>query len=315
MEKKTECEIVQDLLLGYVDDVLNAESKKLVEKHLLQCSNCQKRLEEIKTDISENEKVQKKEIDYLKKIRIKARLKSIFFAILIIALIFICWYLYKFFILNGISEKVSKKFQSENFYIETISNAGYEEDGIFVSKVWYKDGKSKKVSYIETDKDGITQTFNTVYSKMGEREEYDIVENEKKVVKTTLPFENRKESIVSFPNPIFISNIKNYMTFRLGAPFYTKISTDNKEIGREYYVLRLGNSELWVDIETGLPIMSFGYSSQTQYYKDTKIPKRRAEGIYQYKYEFDVVTDEDVQLPDFSNYTVENVDYSNMIKK
>ena len=37
MNKKTECEIVQDLLLGYVDDVLNTESKKLVEKHLLEC--------------------------------------------------------------------------------------------------------------------------------------------------------------------------------------------------------------------------------------------------------------------------------------
>ena len=50
---KRECEIVQDLLLGYVDNVLNTESKKLVEKHLLQCSNCQKRLEEIKKDINE----------------------------------------------------------------------------------------------------------------------------------------------------------------------------------------------------------------------------------------------------------------------
>ena len=29
MERKTECEIVQDLLLGYVDGVLNAESKKI----------------------------------------------------------------------------------------------------------------------------------------------------------------------------------------------------------------------------------------------------------------------------------------------
>ena len=29
MEKKIECKIVQDLLLGYVDDVLNDESKKV----------------------------------------------------------------------------------------------------------------------------------------------------------------------------------------------------------------------------------------------------------------------------------------------
>lgn len=311
MEKKTECEIVQDLLLGYVDNVLNAESKKLVEKHLLQCSSCQKRLEEIRKDINENIETQKKEIDYLKKIRIKARVKSIFFAILIILLLLVGYYLYKFSILNGISEKVSKQFQTENFYIETISNAGYEEDGLFITKIWYKDGRCKRVSYIETEENGITQTFNTRYSKMGEKEEYDIIENEKKAVKTMYPFENTKMSIMSFPNPIFPSNVKNYMTFRLGTPFFTKISTDNKEIGREYYVLSLGDSKLWVDMQTGLPIMSFGYTTQTQYYKDTKIPKRRAGGICQYKYEFDVVEDKDVQMPDISNYTVENVDLFN----
>lgn len=311
MEKKTECEIVQDLLLGYVDNVLNTESKKLVEKHLLQCSNCQKRLEEIKKDINENAETQKKEIDYLKKIRIKAKIKSIFFAILIILTILVGYYLYKFSILNGISEKVSKKFESENFYIETISNTGYEEDGLFINKVWYKDGKCKEISYIETEDNGITQSFNTRYSKIGEKEKYEIVENEKKVVKTMYPFENTKMGIMSFPNPIFPSNIKNYMTFRLGAPFFTKISTDNKEIGREYYVLSLGDSKLWVDMETGLPIMSFGYSTQTQYYKDTKIPKKSAEGICQYKYEFDIVKDDDVQMPDFSSYTVENVDLFN----
>ena len=69
MDKKTECEIVQDLLLGYVDDVLNVESKKLVEKHLLKCKECQSKYNEIKKDIENNENNQKKQIDYLKKIK------------------------------------------------------------------------------------------------------------------------------------------------------------------------------------------------------------------------------------------------------
>ena len=55
MEKKTECEIVQDLLLGYVDDTLNAESNRLVEKHLVECENCIERLKEMKEDIKQNE--------------------------------------------------------------------------------------------------------------------------------------------------------------------------------------------------------------------------------------------------------------------
>ena len=102
MEKKTECEIVQDLLLSYVDDILNVESKKFVEKHLLECDKCKNRLEDIKTDIKENGDTQKKEIDYLKRIRRKSLIKSIFIAIsIIIALIFI-FYLNKFIIINKI---------------------------------------------------------------------------------------------------------------------------------------------------------------------------------------------------------------------
>ena len=40
MEKKKECEIVQDLLLGYVDETLNKESIILVEKHINECESC-----------------------------------------------------------------------------------------------------------------------------------------------------------------------------------------------------------------------------------------------------------------------------------
>ena len=61
MENKTECQIVQDLLLGYVDDILNEESKKIVEKHLAECEICQERLREIKLDIKENENNEKKD--------------------------------------------------------------------------------------------------------------------------------------------------------------------------------------------------------------------------------------------------------------
>ena len=60
MEKRKECEIVQDLLLGYVDNILNKESKKLVEEHLKSCEECQRQLKEINKDIQENENNKKK---------------------------------------------------------------------------------------------------------------------------------------------------------------------------------------------------------------------------------------------------------------
>ena len=52
--------------------------------------------------------------------------------------------------------------------------------------------------------------------------------------------------------------------------------------------------------------MIFGYSSSTQYYKDTKIPIDKIEIISEYQYEFNTVTDEDVELPDLSEFEIDN---------
>ena len=108
MEKKSECEIVQDLLLGYVDETLNKESKKLVEKHLIECESCRQRLEEIKEDMKLNQENQKKEIDYLKKIRRRLRIKSVLIAFAIIILVIIGIYVGKFATISNIMSKADK---------------------------------------------------------------------------------------------------------------------------------------------------------------------------------------------------------------
>ena len=44
MDKKTECELVQDLLFSYVDKILNVKSKKIVDRHLIECEKFQHKL-------------------------------------------------------------------------------------------------------------------------------------------------------------------------------------------------------------------------------------------------------------------------------
>ncbi len=313
MKKENECEIVQDLLLNYTDGLLNNASKEFVENHLKDCSICKEKLKNIEND-EKNITKQEREIDYLKKIRLKSRIKSIIGAIIIIILIFLGYYFSKFFVINSISEKASKAFESENFYVEKISSLAFGEDGVLYDKTWYKDGKFKNISYIETQENGITQTFDTEYGETDKKEQYLINDNEKKATKVLYPFTYKKSDFASIPNPIFLSTQKYYMFFRLGTPFHVKISTDHREIGRKYYVLKLGDSTLWVDIDTGLPIMSFGYSSNTRYYKDTKIPLEKSETICQYIYQFNTVKDDDVALPDLSEYKIENTDFTKDIK-
>ena len=176
MERKTECEIVQDLLLGYVDGVLNEESKKLVEKHLSECEKCRKKLEDIRKDIKENENNQKKEIDYLKKIRRKSRIKSILIALGIILLILLGIYLYQLITICNISNKAENSLSSNNFYKETTDIIG--EGETVVTRMYYKDGKYKSVSEIYTE-EGIETKF-TEYATAGSDESIYISEVNKK---------------------------------------------------------------------------------------------------------------------------------------
>lgn len=85
---KKECEIVQDLLFSYNDGVLSKSSIELVENHLKNCKLCQNRLKEIKSDISKNND-DKKEVDYLKKVRKKLNKKTILITISTLLLVII----------------------------------------------------------------------------------------------------------------------------------------------------------------------------------------------------------------------------------
>lgn len=305
MEKKTECEIVQDLLFSYADDVLNTESKKLVEKHLTECQKCQEKLIEIQNEKNQQEQNQKTQIDYLKKIRRKSKIKSFLWAILILGILFASWYLYKFSIIHKITKKVEEQFVGENFYIEEISNS--EDGSLFYGKTWYKDGKFKVTFYQQKDEE-ITPMY-TRYGNIQEnpKEQYFVYDNIKEVRKEISIYEGKKENFIN-PNRTFISKArkqelgKYYWIAKLGEPFYVKISTDHKDIGRLYYVFDFGESKKWVDMTTGLPIMSFGTVSSTEYYGTTKIPKSHFESISEYRYEFETVTDEDVQMPSFEGY-------------
>ena len=85
---KKECEIVQDLLFGYNDGVISKSSTELVENHLKECDICKNKLEEIQKDSKDDN--QKKEVDYLKKVKNKLkRRKKIIITVLSILFIII----------------------------------------------------------------------------------------------------------------------------------------------------------------------------------------------------------------------------------
>lgn len=292
MEKK-ECKIVQDLLMGYVEKSLTPESEKLVEDHIKSCPECQKKLAEIQDEM----KGEKKQIDYLKKIRRKSRIKGILIAAGILLLLLLGIYLYRFCILNSIFSKIGKAQQTENYYAQVVDTSNSNQASI--TKRWYKDGKYKEEFGVYNDQGYLP--YMTTYGEVGSDKRTRIYEQNKTVSYQQDNYVTTKDSIVTFG--IFTGVDKIGM--KLILPFvFQSVKIDTYHVGRPYYVLKLGRTEYWMSQETGFPIREITYSGNTEYYANSNIIKAIHDRQTDYYYELGKVTDQDVTIPDVSQYQV-----------
>ena len=306
MEKRVECEIVQDLLLGYVDETLNVESKKIVEKHLSECSSCKKKLEEIKVDIKENELNQQKEIDYLKKIRRKTKLKSIAIALAIIFFTMLVLIIIKFIKISSVMNRGVKSLQAQNYYSEKQQIV--KEGETFVTKTYYKDGKYKEVNEIYTD-EGVN-TISIIYGKIGTDETIKVNEKDKTITvnKGEIAKWQNKEENIKWSN--FSIDERKSVILNLGKTFIMSLDTDNYGTNKQYYVLKNNFDknkrwEVWIDKETGLVIKEINREASKSFFENTDIVKEVNDIVEEYKYEFNIVKEEDIEIPDYSGYKIE----------
>ena len=305
MANKKECEIVQDLLLNYVDGLLNPESKKLVEKHLSECEECRESLKLIQEDTKRKDNREPIELDYLKKIRIKSRIKSILIALAIILLIATIIFLNKFAKVTSIMSRAEKTLQSNNFYKETTQIL--YDNSTSVTKEYYKDGKYKYVWEIYTD-EGV-EIKKIEYANIDSDERTYIYETEKRVEIEKNNISKMKNKTNSIKNVPFVIG-RNNLFANIGTTFVYSIDTDTYANGKKCYVLHnRAEKDKWeirIDKETGLPIKQITRGGEKIFYQDTNVVKSINDVVEEYKYEFNKVTDEDVKIPDISNYAVEN---------
>ena len=93
------------------------------------------------------------------------------------------------------------------------------------------------------------------------------------------------------------------------------ITSDSYDSNKEYYILRdkfdkRNSWEVWLDKETGLVIREINRGGSRSYITGTEIGKKESDGIEKYKYDFDIVSDDDVKVPDFSGYKIEYQNYN-----
>lgn len=300
MINKKECEIVQDLLVNYTDGILNPKSKRLVEEHLAECEICQNQLKQIKEDIKDIDNKEKIELDYLRKIRIKTRIKSVLMAIGIILLIILGIFLNNFAKINSIINRAEKSLKSNNIYMETSQIM--DDNRTVITKDYYKDGKYKRIWQVYSDS-GIESSI-VYYADVNSDKRICIYEAEKKAIieqGDTLKALNSEDNIIVVP---FVQGKENLFS-KIGKIFIYSIDES-----KDYYILKdreLKDTgrEIWFDKKTGLPIKEITREGEKRFFPGTDVVKEIRDVTVKYKYEFDKVTNEDVEVPDLSTYTVE----------
>ena len=206
--------------------------------------------------------------------------------------------------------KSKQSIQSNNFYRETIQ--GVTKDITSVKKEWYKDGKYKTTTEIYSN-NGV-EKGQVIYATVNSDEQIIINSDNKEVII------QRGEGIKKLNNEMNIKYGNSFRDYR----FKTKIEwalnysirKSTIDIGREYYVLNKlfekdSNYEIWVDKDTGLTLKEKGDTIVKELFKGTDIVKEEYELSSRYKCEFDVVTDEDVQVPDYTGYEIKYINRDN----
>lgn len=86
--EKMNCEIIRDLIPSYVDGICSEATKRCVEEHIAACDGCRQMLAAYKANVLSGEKLERKGLDGLKKIRKKMKLQNIVCYLVLIFLIY-----------------------------------------------------------------------------------------------------------------------------------------------------------------------------------------------------------------------------------
>lgn len=287
---KKECEIIGDLLLGYSDETLNAESKKMVEEHLKMCDECKRRLGEIKKENkSTNDEV--KALKYFKKFRRKNILRTFFIIIGIFILIILGMYLRKVLIISKIQRKIEELYSRNNIYSEQISLMGDGKTSVF--EKYYKDRKIKDVTTFYSDSGEFV--FMTNYSDLDKKNTVKITN-----YTNTYEIEENKKFDETTSKTIYLDLYDALLTSKFELALTRNIDVIENGWGK-YYVFtdaqdKAKENEFWIDAETLLPSRRVEKEAKISFYNNTKVVKEILDQITLYNYSFDTVTEDDVKL-------------------
>ena len=91
------CNVVKDLLPSYIEGLVSEETAREIETHLAECADCRSEYEQMTAPMEMVITQEEKELDYLKKVRTKNRLRVLYSAISIPILLVVIMFTARFF--------------------------------------------------------------------------------------------------------------------------------------------------------------------------------------------------------------------------
>lgn len=272
MKDKKDCKIVQDLLPNYIENLTSEETNNYIKEHLEQCNECNNIFENMKKELEPgNGKIDKREINYIKKY--SSKLKILRNALIIIIILFVIIVGRKTIILTDLQNKAEKMKNTNNYYAKVET---YQNGNVNIIESYYKDGKTLMKIEKYPEEYGVKWQMYT----SGE-ETFSLYDNGT----TKICRKGGEISInpVSFTSNFFLVNVYNAI--------FSNINKVNLN-GKECYIVRDKDTEKFIDKDTGIAIKMIDNTNNrtTDYY-----------------YEYGNVKDEDVERPDITGYTIKDI--------
>lgn len=284
MINKKDCKIVQDLLPNYIDKLTANDTNEFIEEHLKECEECNNFFKNMNEKIERENVDIKQEINYAKKYNVKYKKIKYTLLIVIWSLIFIilAFYMRKVFIISKIYKKIDNYQNANNYYMRRYDYYGWYYT---CTEIWVKDReKLQKCDDISLDR----VKEDTNYNKFMD---YDIEI-------TPLTSENfTEEGVVKTYFWYFTDKIKNDLKDPINIFKYSiKSAIIN---GKKCYQFISNEDILYFDKETGLVVRM-----EETYGEGTIVNNKREyqSTLFDFKYEFDVVEDKDLEKYDSEIY-------------
>ena len=169
MKNELTCDVVEDLLPSYVENLTNTVTNEAILAHVEQCENCREKLERAKTTDLQGQDTENREIDYLKKTK-KGYQKKVMLGVILTGILFLIAIFIRISLVSTLVENaslldfdmnISEEERFINFYgnfidsSKGIAKISYKmEDGVLyisvrqtMTPIFYKNARAKHISY------------------------------------------------------------------------------------------------------------------------------------------------------------------------